>query len=168
METAVPRIARGALPLLAVLLLLTAYGDLALSRFVALDSTLEATSITERVRDGALALRVFADAPWAGVGPGAYLAAAQRLDAAAGQVHNVPLLAAAELGLPGLLLVLALFAGPFWAAWRRGAILRAPGALAPWVALVIISLFDTTLWFASSWQTAVLFGLVASTGAVMR
>ena len=74
------------------------------SRLFALDTPTEAQSIDERQRDAALAVAIIRDAPLTGVGLGDYLAAAQRLDADAARVHNVPLLVAAELGLPGLVI----------------------------------------------------------------
>jgi hypothetical protein len=34
---------------------------------------------------------------------------------------------------------------------------------ASWLALLIISLFDNTLWLSTSWRAAILFALVAAT-----
>ena len=148
-------------------LLLFGYRDLVFSRLFSLDTPTEAQSITDRQRDAALALAVIRDAPLTGVGLGEYLDAAQRLDADAARVHNVPLLVAAELGLPGLALWLWLMVAPFWLWLRPGASRRARYAtlgprLAPWVAMLVINTFDTTLWLSGNWQTAILFALVAA------
>ena len=34
--------------------------------------------------------------------------------------------------------------------------------LAPWVAMLVINTFDTTLWLSGNWQTSFLFALVAA------
>jgi O-antigen ligase len=85
-------------------------------------------------------------------------------------VHSAPLLAAAELGLPGALLWLALAAGPWLMLWarRRGGAARplapltiaAAGAVA---ALTAISLFDFYPWFSQQGRTLlwILWGLFA-------
>jgi O-antigen ligase len=147
----------------AIGMLLFAYRDLVFSRLFALDTPTEAQSITDRQRDAALALAVIRSAPLTGMGLGEYLAAAQRLDADAARVHNVPLLVAAELGLPGLLLWLWLMAAPFWLWLRPGTAHRYAEIgprLAPWVAMMVINTFDTTLWLSGNWQTSFLFALV--------
>ena len=148
-------------------LLLFAYRDLVFSRLFALDTPTEAQSIDERQRDAALAVAIIRDAPLTGVGLGDYLAAAQRLDADAARVHNVPLLVAAELGLPGLVIWAWLMAAPFWLWLRPGSAARHRYAnlgprLAPWVAMLVINTFDTTLWLSGNWQTSFLFALVAA------
>jgi O-antigen ligase len=151
-------------------LLLFAYRDLVFSRLFALDTLTEAQSISDRQRDAALAVAVIRGATLTGVGLGDYLAAAQRLDADAARVHNVPLLVAAELGLPGLLLWLWLMAAPFWL-WLRPATAPRRYAdlgprLAPWVAMLVVNTFDTTLWLSGNWQTSFLFALVAARAVV--
>ena len=148
-------------------LLLFAYRDLVFSRLFALNTPTEAQSITDRQRDAALAVAVIRGAPLTGVGLGDYLAAAQRLDADAARVHNVPLLVAAELGLPGLVLWAWLMAAPFWLRLRPGSAARHRYAnlgprLAPWVAMLVINTFDTTLWLSGNWQTSFVFALVAA------
>jgi O-antigen ligase len=149
-----------------IAVLLFAYRDLVFSRLFALDTPTEAQSISDRQRDAALAVTVIRGAPLTGVGLGEYLVAAQRLDADAARVHNVPLLVTAELGLPGLLLWLWLMAAPFWLWLRRGAAARSYAEigprLAPWVAMLVINTFDTTLWLSGNWQTSFLFALVAA------
>ena len=165
-----PRVARAALWLsgvaLALVIALT-YRDLVFSRFFALDTPTEAQSISERLRDSALALALIRDNPLTGVGLGQYVDAAQQLDDAAVRVHNAGLIVAAELGLSGFLLWLWLMVAPFWL-WLRpgGYAVRHPAALgprlAPWVAMLVVNTFDTTLWLSGNWQTAILFALLAA------
>lgn len=149
------------LPLILPLLLILVYRDLALSRFLALDTPIEAQSINQRLSDAALALQLFAQRPWLGVGTGRFVDAARLLDPAAARVHNVVLLAMAEWGVLGATAVVWQWIAPFWAARRQFRTL-AP-ALAPWLAMIVIALFDTTVWPGGHWQTAVLFGLLAGT-----
>lgn len=143
--------------LLPLLLFVILYHDLVLSRLLALDTPLEARSIGERLRDARLALALIARAPWSGVGLGRYADTAVLINPAAGRVHNATLLVTAEMGFPGLILWLMLALGPFWLVWR-GRLDAA--ALPPWLAMLVINLFDTTLWWSSNWQTAILFGLL--------
>ncbi len=148
-----------------------AYRDLVFSRFFALDTPTEAQSISDRLRDSALAITLIRDHPWTGVGLGQYVDAAQQLDDTAIRVHNAGLIVTAELGVPGLLLWLWLMAAPFWL-WLRpgGCRVRYRAALgrslAPWVAMLVINTFDTTLWLSGNWQTAILFALLAATTVV--
>ena len=144
------------LPLLLFIPLLWLYSDLFLSRLTHLDAPSEAQSLNQRVDDARLALQLIAKNPLTGVGLGSYTDVAKEINPAAARVHNVLLLVTAELGLPGLLLLLWLFLSPF--ATRP---LRA-SAVAPWVAMLVIGFFDTTLWLTSNWQTAVLFTLLAA------
>jgi O-antigen ligase len=144
------------LPLLLFVPLLWIYSDLFLSRLTHLDAPSEAQSLSQRVDDARLALQLIAENPLTGVGLGSYTDVAKEINPDAARVHNVLLLVTAELGLPGLLLLLWLLLSPF--AFRP---LRAP-AIAPWVAMLVIGLFDTTLWLTSNWQTAVLFALLAA------
>ncbi len=160
---------RWALAAVPLLLLIIAYRDLAFSRFFALDSPIEATSINQRLHDAALALEIIGDRPLTGVGLGNYVDAAERLDADAARVHNVGLLVTAELGLPGLLLWAALMVAPFWLLVRkrgnadaRFAFRHAAAQLAPWVAMLVVNTFDTMLWLNSNWQTSILFALLVA------
>ena len=164
------RVARGApwvLGLALALVIAFAYRDLVFSRFFALDTPTEAQSISERLRDSALAVSLVRDHPLMGVGLGQYVDAAQQLDDSAVRVHNAGLMVAAELGLPGFLLWLWLMVAPFWL-WLRpgGYAARYPAALgpsmAPWVAMLVINTFDTTLWLSGNWQTAISFALLAA------
>jgi O-antigen ligase len=140
------------------------------SRFLDLDTPIEARSIDQRLYDARLALRIIAGQPWNGIGLGAYWDVARTFDPAAAVVHNVPLLVTAELGLPGLLLWVWLVTAPFWAL-RQGAKTRphqhaallpplSPAQLTPWAAMLVMSFFDTMVWFSSNWQTAILFALL--------
>lgn len=139
------------------LLFLIFYRDLVLSRFLRLDTAIEAESIANRLRDAQLAWALLTAHPWRGVGLGAFHPAALALNGEASLVHNVPLLAAAELGLPALLLWACLALGPFV---RRGAV--AVHRLPPWLLLVVVGMFDVTLWWGHNWQTAILFALLAA------
>jgi len=155
---------------LVVLLLLGAYRDLIASRLFHPDIPVEATSLSERQRDAAIAIDVIGQHAWRGVGAANYPAAGLALDPAARTVHNVPLLVAAELGLPGLLLLIWLGLAPFvrpaavegvpW--WRHRPRWTISIAAAPWVALLLLGLFDVSIWLTSSWQAAVLLGLLVA------
>ncbi len=136
--------------------------ELVLSRFLNLDTPTEARSLGERSRDGRLALQVILQSPWRGVGVGNYLVAARVLAPKALTVHNTSLLIGAELGLPGLLLWLWLALSPF----RDRRTRRFPSYLAPWLAMLIIGLFDTTVWITVSWSSGVLFALLAAELAI--
>ncbi len=126
------------LPLTAVLLLfLYTYGDIAASRLFLWDSRLESWSLYERKRDTIIALQIIAHKPITGVGLENYQAVAAQSDPAAQIVHNVPLLIAAELGLPGAALWLAFLIASLL---RPGTFSRFAPQTAVWLALIIISL----------------------------
>jgi O-antigen ligase len=159
----------GLLLVLPTLWLFVTYHDLAFSRFVNLESAIEAKSISERLGSAGIALELIATHPWRGVGLGRFVAAAQAIGPNAGRVHNVPLLIAAELGIIGLLLWLWLVLAPFWRLWRPMAmnttghpVRPAAFQFAPWVAMIVLNLFDTTLWLGENWQTALLFVVLAA------
>ncbi len=175
-KRAAPRVRRAAPWVLGAAMVLAvafAYRDLVFSRFFALNTPTEAQSISERLRDSALAVTLIRDHPLTGVGLGQYVDAAQQLDDTAVRVHNAGLIVAAELGLPGFLLWLWLMVAPFWL-WLRpgGYAVRYPASLgpslAPWVAMWVINTFDTTLWLSGNWQTAILFALLAARSVVSR
>lgn len=138
-------------------LLLFFYRDLALSRFLSLDTAIEAQSISDRLRDSRLALHLIAEHPARGVGLGNFRSAALALDEDALIVHNVPLLVAAELGIPALLLWGWLILAPF--ARRAG---RTAARLPPWLLLIVVGMFDVTLWWGPNWHTAILFALLVA------
>jgi hypothetical protein len=152
------------LAIVPVLLVLWIYRDLAIGRFLSLDTPIEATSLAERQRDASIAAQLIFNQPWQGVGSGNYLPAAQAIDPRAATVHNVPLLVATELGLPGLLTLLILGVAPLfypeggsWRSWRW----RLAPAAASWVAFLVVGLTDVSLWPLASWHAAMVFGLVA-------
>lgn len=155
-------------PFIPSLLLFLAYNDLALSRFADLDSPIEARSLDERSVDAGIALQLIGDHPWRGVGLGNYTGYAQAIAPDANRVHNAPLLVTAELGLPGGLLWLLLALFPFFITLpsRRPAAPSScrsftPYQLGLWLAMLLMSQFDTMVWVSSNWQTAVLFALMA-------
>jgi hypothetical protein len=158
-------------PVLLVVLFLFVYGDLVLSRFIDLDSPVEARSIEQRLSDARLALDVFARDPWLGAGLGHYVDAASVADSEAARVHNVLLLVAAELGIPGLLIVIALFITPFIGRRKTHRLTRVERQrlwatrLAPWIVMLVVNQFDTTLWITANWQTGIMFGLIAARAA---
>jgi O-antigen ligase len=137
--------------LAAIFLLVTR--DLVTSRFVRLDTPIEAHSLDERQRDSDLALTVIAAHPLRGVGAGNYLPSVRAIEPDSRPVHNVPLLATAELGLLGAALLL----------WFTFSGLRThTAALAPWVAMLVIGVFDNTLWLTTSWRAAIIVGLLVA------
>lgn len=157
------------LPLLASAIFLLSYGDLAMSRVLGLEAPTEARSISERQAASEQALEVITIKPWTGVGLGNYSNVAGRLFEGAVRVHNVPLLVTAELGLLALLFWLWLAMSPFWyylSAHRPSTpsphhpLTRSP--IHVWFAVLIVGLFDTTLWLTSNWQTAILFALIVA------
>lgn len=154
-----------ALPVtLIVVLFLILYPDLVLSRFLTLDRPLEARSIYRRLYDARLAMAVAGDHPWLGAGLGHYVDAARQLSSSAERVHNVFLLVLAELGLVGLAPVVGLLLAPMWRLWRSCGHdrRRCAAGMAPWIVMLTVNQFDTTLWLTANWQTAILFGLLAA------
>ena len=146
----------------AGLAFLALYSRQLASRFLSLDSVVEVRSLSERGRDAAIALRLLGQHPWQGAGFGNYLPAARALDPAARIVHNAPLLALAELGLPGGLCWAWLTLAPFVVAARaslRGDPRLLPH-LAPWLALVVMSLWHPLPWFSAGWRSTVLLALL--------
>lgn len=139
------------------------YRDLVLSRFLSLDSPLEARSLNERGRDISLAWQLIISHLWTGAGMGRYLPSARAVNPFALVVHNVPLLVMAELGVSGGLLWLWLLMAPF-IRWR-GSRLRWqwPAQAGAWIAFFVIGLFHSVPWITTSWRTATLFALLAAT-----
>jgi O-antigen ligase len=161
---------RWLLAIIPLAVLLFFYRDLIFSRFFSLDTPIEAQSIDQRLHDAALAVEIIRDEPLFGVGLGYYIDAAQRLDPDAARVHNVALLATAELGLLGLLFWLWIMLSPFWLLLRGRMSSEIGGRdfgyvhpaaqVAPWVAMLVANTFDTMLWLSSNWQTSILFALL--------
>ncbi len=128
-------------------------GDLALSRITHLDSGVEAISINQRLSGWRLALTLISRDPIGGTGLGQYIIAAKAIKPLAVTVHNIPLLVTAELGIGGLLIFL----------WLTVSGLRSRvDALAPWIVVIIIGLFDLTLWLTGNWQTSVIFAFIVA------
>jgi hypothetical protein len=140
-------------PLVGGLIFAAMYGDLALSRLVHLDTPTEARSLSERERDVSLAWEIIQAHPWRGIGTGNYESAARAINPDAAEVHNIPLMVTAEWGLPGAAL---------WLLLAVIGLRRPSDARAAWLALLVISLFDLSLWPTTSWHGAILFGLLAA------
>lgn len=138
-------------PLLVALVFLLLCRDLVISRFVALDTPIEARSLDDRSTDAGLALELIADNPWRGVGAGNYLAAVRSFEPDSRIVHNVLLLVAAELGLLGAAL---------WIWLSLSGLRPSYSSLPPWLATLTIGLFDVTLWMTASWRAAVIFAIL--------
>ena len=150
-----------AAPVALALLFLLFHLDLVGSRFLHLETPIEARSVAERTTDASLALRLIAKHPWRGVGVNNYLVAVRAIEADSRTVHNILLLVAAELGLPGaalwVWLTLEGLARPLTPGW------------AAWIALLITGVFDIALFPTTSWYAAGMFGLLAAhTSAAQR
>jgi O-antigen ligase len=139
------------LPILVAVVFLFIYRDLVLSRFVALDTPIEARSLDDRSTDAALALELIAAHPWRGVGAGNYLAAVRTFEPDSRIVHNVLLLVTAELGIPGAAL---------WLWLAISGLCASPTILPAWLAMLVIGLFDIGLWMSANWRAAVALGLL--------
>lgn len=148
------RYAHFAIPIALGAIFLLLHHDLVASRFLHLETPVEARSITDRQVDANLAIRLIRQHPWRGVGVKNYLVAVRAIEGDSRTVHNIPLLTAAELGLPGALLwiwlALSGLTRPLSPAW------------APWIAMLITGLFDVTLFPTNSWSGATAFGLLAA------
>jgi O-antigen ligase len=133
---------------------LVLFHDLVASRFLHLETPIEAHSLEHRQVDSELALQLIAEHPWSGVGVREYLVAVRAIEPNSRTVHNVFLLTAAELGLPGaglwLWLSLTGLLSPVSAAW------------APWITMMISGLFDVVLAPTNSWSAVSLFALLAA------
>ena len=91
-------------------------------------------------------------------------------------VHSVPLLAAAELGVPGAALWVWVMVAGLWAAGMTaiagastksggrppGIVEGCPIALGTWLAMLILGMFDVSLWVTTSWRAAILFAVLAA------
>ncbi|MDO8674146.1 MAG: O-antigen ligase family protein, partial [Dehalococcoidia bacterium] len=165
-----------------ILLLLLAgflfrYHELVTSRFLINSGYTEMLSLTDRLRDSRLALEIIAAHPWRGSGAGKYFDEARSLDEGAQIVHNVPLLMTAELGIPGAVLWLWLVVACFRGAKSESSrVFKDAGSgksghhdslfyievIAPWVAFLVIGLFDYNPWPFVLMRGAVLFGSLAA------
>ncbi len=148
------RYAQFIVPLLLGLAFLLLFHDLVASRFLHLETPIEARSIGDRQVDANLALILIRQHPWTGVGVQNYLPAVRAIEPDSRTVHNVLLLAAAELGLPGAALWLWLSLSGLTRPSTRG--------WPPWIAMLFVGLFDIVLFPTNSWYAAVSFGLLAA------
>jgi hypothetical protein len=153
---------------------LAAFGDLLLARFVRLNDPLEQRSVQDRVHDVREALGLIRTVPLKGTGSGYYVDA---LWAGVGEerppgfrnVHNVPLLAAAELGVLGAILWLWLLLAPAIALTRQKCIahdrIRARNCRAGWaaafVSALVLSMLDNYLYVATIWWASLYLGVLA-------
>ena len=148
------RSAQFAVPAILAILFLLCFHDLVASRFLHLETPIEARSIQDRRTDAELALLLIRRYPWFGVGVRNYLPAVRAIEPDSRTVHNVPLLVAAELGLSGATLWLWLALSGLAQPWSR--------AWPPWVAMLISNLFDIALLPTNGWYAALAFGLLAA------
>jgi O-antigen ligase len=100
-------IALGGIILIPIAALAIAFGPILIDRLTASRSPLEYSSIADRIDLATIAAKLIAERPFTGVGLGNFQIASRALldpSTEPGWVHNVPLLIASELGLPGLLI----------------------------------------------------------------
>jgi hypothetical protein len=162
----------GALLTVGAVIFLSLFGNLLATRLFDLDDPLERRSLEDRVHDIRQAWSLIRTVPLRGTGSGYYLAA---LWAGVGEdrppgirtVHNVPLLAAAELGVLGAVLwIWLLLAAPIALARQNS---RSPqetfeckaaraGCAAAFVSALIVSMLDSYLYIASVWWAALYLG----------
>lgn len=152
----------GGIAIVSVLFVAT-YGGTIVGRVVETDTPIESRSIWERERDNQVSLDIWRENPWRGVGYGHYLETARTKDAWAEVVHSVPLLLAAELGILGALLWLALLLAP---AIRRGALDRFAPYTGLWLSYWLLGLLDTKPLPLLDIRSALLTGLIAGTMAL--
>jgi O-antigen ligase len=154
------------LPFLLVPVFLLLYHDLILSRWIHLDTAIEARSIQERLRDAEVALDLIRTHPWQGAGAGNAFDAAQAQRADAGSVHNVPLLVLVEIGVLGGICWLLFMAFPLLrmdsSRPLRRISMRFHAYTPIWIGLMVAGLFDTPLWLTTSWRAALLLGILAA------
>lgn len=148
------------MPLVAVglfALFIAFYGGALAGRISPPTNPIETMPVFDRVRDLTLARQLFLAHPWQGVGLGQFVTAAREQSVYAGLVHVVPLLVAAELGIPGLLCWLLLLIAPLA---RRDLLQHYVPPTAVWLAMITISLLqpEPTMF---TMQGALMMGLAA-------
>jgi O-antigen ligase len=166
----------GALLFVGAIAILLAFGDLLVTRFFRLSDPLERRSLDDRIHDIREAWSLIRVVPLKGTGSGYYVGA---LWAGVGeerppgfrQVHNVPLLAAAELGIPGALLWLWMLLAPPIAHARRARrdavqgtakpLATRAGWAAAFVSAFVLSMLDSYLYITSVWWAALYLGVLA-------
>lgn len=163
-----------------LLILAFVFQDLLITRFFRLGNPLESASIQERIRDAGQAWMLIRNRPLRGVGTGTYVESLWAWANATGRtfpafqhVHNVPLLAAAELGVAGAGLWLWFVVAPSIDGLQRAGDPRGSSSLrigvgAAFAVALVVSMTDyylylpTTLWPAL--YLGVLGGLAARSG----
>jgi O-antigen ligase len=142
---------------------------LLVERLWRMDSVLEHNSIAERLRDIGQAWMLIRMRPLLGVGTGYYVDTLWAWANNTGQsyrafqpVHNILLMAAAEMGVVGALLWLWLLAGPPLTltrhAHRRPVSTEQAGWAAAFVALCMVGMVDHYLHFMVTWWSAFYLG----------
>ena len=153
------------------------FQDLLITRFFRLGSPLESASIRERIRDAGQAWMLIRNRPLRGVGTGTYVEALWAWARATGRefpafqhVHNVPLLAAAELGVGGAFLWLWwVLAPPVDGLIRdrgsRGARPLRIGLSAAFVVAFVVGMTDYFLYLPTTLWPALYMGVLGGLSA---
>jgi O-antigen ligase len=142
--------------LILIILLAITFGPLVLDRLTAARSALETSSVFERLDLAQAAVKLIAARPLTGVGIGNFEIESRVWLAAStpsGRVHNVPLLIASELGLPGLGIWLIgvgwLLSSSFRTYRRSGSAVWPAVAVSSIVAMLVMLLLDYYWWTSS-------------------
>ncbi len=156
------------------------FRDLLLTRFFRMRNPLESASIQERIRDAGQAWMLIRNRPLRGVGTGTYVEALWAWANATGRnfpafqhVHNVPLLAAAELGAGGALLWLWLLVAPTLDGLMRAGDLREGSFLrigvgAAFVVALVVGMTDYYLYLPTTLWPALYLGVLGGLAARSR
>lgn len=163
----------GTVLILGTVAFLVAFGDLLVTRFFRPNDPLEQRSVQDRLTDMRQAWGLIRAVPLKGTGSGYYVGA---LWAGVGEdrppgfrkVHNVPLLAAAELGIPGAILWLWMLLAPpialaqvRWEAREDTEGAQRAGWAAAFVSALVLSMLDNYLYVPSVWWAALYLGVLA-------
>jgi O-antigen ligase len=163
----------GIVLILGIVSFVIAFGDLVVTRFFRLGDPLEQRSVQDRLTDMRQAWSLIRVVPLQGTGSGYYVGA---LWAGVGEdrppgfrkVHNVFLLAAAELGVPGAILWLWMLLAPPLALARQGqegaregpGRARRAGWAAAFVSALVLSMLDNYLYVVSVWWASLYLGVL--------
>lgn len=135
------------------------------------EASLESFSLSERAELNDLAREIIAQRPLGGIGAGNFPLAMPRLRPLmrAQSVHSVPLLLASEVGIPGAVLWLFInfvVVTRFIIYWRKASAALLC-AMCAWMALALISLFDSYPWALNSGLllSAMILGLASRSPA---
>ena len=138
--------------LIVVIVFVLSFQPFLVNRFEVTTVPFETRAITDRISTARLALQIFAAQPLTGVGISQFIVVAARdlTGTSLDWVHNVPLLAAAELGLGGIVLIVSLIIslGAIGVQrWRTRSIsiwlALVGGGL---IALIVVMQFDHYVW----------------------